>query len=93
MVSVTDPLSTEFTYCGDLVSVETPLGHTMTRLTDAAGRLVRVTDAMGPQTRFEPVGAVASIQIDTSALMHRSIMFPSLTNTASLSTTVGHLRS
>jgi YD repeat-containing protein len=48
VVSVTDPLSkvTEFTYVGaDLVGVETPLGHTTTRFTDAAGRLIRATDA------------------------------------------------
>jgi RHS repeat-associated protein len=35
------------------VSVETPLGHTTTRFTDAAGRLMSVTDATGAQVRFE----------------------------------------
>ncbi len=46
--------TTTFGYdLGDLVSVQTPLGHTQARFVDAAGRVVQVRDATGAVTRFE----------------------------------------
>jgi YD repeat-containing protein len=53
---VTTPLSktTSFGYDrGDLVSVETPLGHVSTRYTDGVGRVVRQADGLGAVTTFE----------------------------------------
>ncbi|MGB2715989.1 MAG: RHS repeat-associated core domain-containing protein [Vicinamibacterales bacterium] len=38
---------------GDLVSVQTPLGHTTTRFTDGVGRVLRAIDPLGSVTSFE----------------------------------------
>jgi YD repeat-containing protein len=56
VVSVTTPLSktTMFQYAlGDLVSAQSPLGHTEGRFVDDAGRLIRMTDPRGAMTWFE----------------------------------------
>jgi YD repeat-containing protein len=55
VLTATDPLNQTSTYAylqGDLYTVTTPLGHTTTRFTDAAGRALGVTDPLGRSTRY-----------------------------------------
>jgi len=56
VTSITDPLlhTTQFIYHeGDLSKVIDPLNRTLSRFTDAVGRVIRIADASGNRTRFE----------------------------------------
>ena len=66
-VSITDPLQNTFQFSydgGDLAGITNPLGHTYTRYVDAAGRLLKVINELGQQTRYEndSLDQIVSIQ-------------------------------